>query len=420
MTRIPCRDSVAYPRVVHVSSALDPGGIETWLSRLIQIPEGERLVGGVVVLSAREGLLAPRFQERGIPVYCLPVSSNPLGFVLAMRRILTETGPWDIVHSHVHRRSALVHLGALLAGVRVRISHSHNTKGQEAATGSPLHWACKSIATAVLNRLSHTRLACSQAAAEALYTVGEYRQPNGSARGCTADRRRATMPGVHCIPYGMDLDVFQSQAAIPVTRESLGIPSGAKVVGHVGRFMEQKNHRFLLEVAARALALCPGLHFLLVGDGPLRPEMQALAARLGISDRVTFTGNRLDVPALMSQCMDCFFFPSLWEGLGIVLLEAQAAGLPCVFSDAVPPEANRVPGANRVFSLASSPDSVASVLVQVIQEAPHRVGKKPALKDILYSLSGNAETLARIYRESLALSAGKAADPQGYTVWSNQ
>jgi glycosyltransferase involved in cell wall biosynthesis len=184
--------------------------------------------------------------------------------------------------------------------------------------------------------------------------------------------------------------------------------------------MEQKNHRFLLEVAAAALPQDPSLHFLLVGDGPLRADMEALAATLGIARHVTFTGNRLDVPALMAQCMDCFFFPSLWEGLGIVLLEAQAAGLPCVFSDVVPQEANRLPQQNRRFSLDSSPGSVAALLLQALprQDAPAQ--QQPHPDTFLDSITGNARALARVYQELFDSHRCRRVAPPPRTAWSSR
>jgi len=119
-------------------------------------------------------------------------------------------------------------------------------------------------------------------------------------------------------------------------RESLGIPEGTFVVGHVGRFHPQKNHTFLLDVF-RELQKKTNAVLLLVGNGDLRSDMEKKAAELHIADRVIFTGVRNDVPYLM-QAMDCFVFPSLYEGLPVTMIEAQASGLPCVVSNAVPME----------------------------------------------------------------------------------
>lgn len=377
--------TVPHPRILHVTSVLDPGGIETWLLRLATIPEGRRLIGGILVLSNREGLLAPQFRERNIPIHLAPVSKNPLAFVRDLAFRLRQTGPWEVVHSHVYRRSVLVHLACRLAGVPLRVTHSHTTKSRETESRYLVYTLLGKLATRWINAVSSLRIACSREAAAALFGPGALKDPR-----------------LLCLPCGMDVDAFLHSAEAPVSRASLGIPGGAIVVGHVGRFMPQKNHEYLLRVARAASHADPRLHFLLIGDGSLRSTMERLAADLGIGEKVTFTGNRLDVPSLMKHAMDCFFLPSLWEGLGIVALEAQALGLPCLFSEAIPEEANRLPGRNQVFSLGASPAETAGQLVRIARLAQEKKPELPDPHDFLYSIADNARLLGRAYASTLA------------------
>lgn len=373
------------PRILHVTSTLDPGGIETWLGRLLSIPEGRPLLGGVAALSSREGLLAPQFREWGVPIHCVPPSENPVRFILDLARLLRRTGPWDAVHSHVYRRSALVHLASLLARIPLRVTHSHNTRGQETDSRNPLRGMLALGATWWINAISHLRIACSRDAAVSLFR-----------RGVLDD------PALLCMPCGMDVDGFMLASEPRVSRASLGIPDGATVVGHVGRFMPQKNHEFLLHVAAEAIRKNSRLHFLLVGDGPLRGDMEALAATLGIERNVSFTGNRLDVPSLMRHAMDCFFLPSQWEGLGIVALEAQALGLPCLLSDAVPVEANRLPHRNRVFPLSASPGEAAALLLALAESPMFSESEDSDPRQFIYSIQDNAHALEKAYNQALS------------------
>lgn len=387
------------PRILHVTSALDPGGIETWLGRLLSIPEGRPLVGGVAVLSSREGLLAPQFREHGVPIHCVPPSANPVRFILDLARLLRRTGPWDVVHSHVYRRSALVHLASILARIPIRATHSHNTRGQETASRHPWRGTLALRATWWINAVSHLRIACSRDAAVSLFH-----------RGVLDD------PDLLCMPCGMDVDGFLVASKPRVSRASLGIPDGATVIGHVGRFMPQKNHEFLLHVAAEAILRNPRLHFLLVGDGPLRGEMEALAATLGIERNVSFTGNRLDVPSLMRHAMDCFFLPSQWEGLGIVALEAQALGLPCLLSDAIPIEANRLPYRNREFPLSASPGDVAELLLALTEAPTCSQPEDPDPRQFLYSIQDNAHALEKAYNQALSGRARRSSLPSSAAV----
>lgn len=386
--------------ILHVTSTLDPGGIETWLLRLADIPEGRKLIGGILVLSERDGLLAPKFREYGIPIYRMPVSRNSLVFVRDLALLLQRTGPWQVVHSHVYRRSALVHLASLYAGIPLRVTHSHNTNGRDRESRNPMRSVLAWLATRWINTVSQLRMACSRAAADRLFGSGSQRDPS-----------------LVCLPCGMDVDGFLQSASIPISRASLRIPENAIVVGHVGRFMLQKNHEFLLHVATDALRVEPRLHFLLVGEGPLRPEMEQLAASLGIAAKVTFTGNRLDVPSLMRHVMDCFFLPSLWEGLGIVALEAQALGLRCLLSDAVPEEANRLSGNNLIFPLQAAAHDVASQLIQMARDAQVDISDFPDPHSFLYSIAENARQLTQAYASALAgqQRARSAISPFGHT-----
>ena len=110
------------------------------------------------------------------------------------------------------------------------------------------------------------------------------------------------------------------------------------VVGHVGRFNEQKNHRFLIDVFSKMISIREDAVLLLVGEGALKSDIQRSVKEKGISDKVIFTGQRSDANNLM-QAMDIFAFPSLFEGLGMVLVEAQVAGLKVIASDSLPKEA---------------------------------------------------------------------------------
>ena len=137
------------------------------------------------------------------------------------------------------------------------------------------------------------------------------------------------------IKNGVDLDVFRFQREKrKQIREALQLPDSTLVVGHVGRFTYQKNHEFLIEVFAALAAKERDCHLLLIGDGEDRKRIREMAERLGLSDRVTMTGNVDNVSDYM-QAMDVFVMPSRFEGLPIVGVEAQATGLPMVLSDAI-------------------------------------------------------------------------------------
>lgn len=134
---------------------------------------------------------------------------------------------------------------------------------------------------------------------------------------------------------GIDFSVFEKAIPKMQVREREGIPEDAYVIGHVGRFNKQKNHRLLAETFAEIYKKNEKAFLLMVGNGSLQKETEERLKELGLEERYKILSNRTDIPDLMNA-MDKFVFPSNYEGLGIVLIEAQKIGLECIISNAVP------------------------------------------------------------------------------------
>jgi len=168
---------------------------------------------------------------------------------------------------------------------------------------------------------------------------------------------------------GVDLEPFCRPVKGSEVRAELGIPEHAFVVGHVGRFSPQKNHAFLMDVAKRICAMNVNAVFLLVGDGPLRSTMELKAKNLGISRNIIFAGIRNDIARLMKGVMDVFLLPSLYEGFPLVLIEAQAAGLPCFIADTISSETDIVPQLVTRLSPADSEETWAESVVETVSRS---------------------------------------------------
>ncbi len=137
------------------------------------------------------------------------------------------------------------------------------------------------------------------------------------------------------IRNGIDLKKFRESK--DNLRGELHIPNDAYVIGHIGAFKLQKNHKFIVQIFKHISKQFPNTYLMLIGDGELKSDIEQLVQAYEINERILFLGNREDIPELLNT-MDIFLFPSLFEGLGIVLVEAQAAALRCVISDRVPKE----------------------------------------------------------------------------------
>ena len=242
-----------------------------------------------------------------------------------MHRIFHQYGPWDVVHSHVNHFSGFVLRQAAQAGVPLRIAHSHsdNTLGEAGAGFMRRRYLA--LMKQWLARFATVRLAVSHHAGQTLF-----------------DPFDASGESWQTLYAAIDLAPFRSPADPRAARAAVGLPGDAFVLGHVGRFAAEKNHAFLVQVAAEVARREPRTHLLLIGDGPLRPAIMQQVADAGLAERVVFAGLRADVPCLL-RAMDVLVLPSTFEGLSLVGLEAQAAGVPWVASDIVPVESVVVP-----------------------------------------------------------------------------
>jgi glycosyltransferase involved in cell wall biosynthesis len=313
----------ASPKSLHVLSQLSHGGIESWLMNCLRHEGYDRLPIDVCLLSTSVvmGDYEAEFQRLGGRIWRCPRGRNLGSFGRRFRSVLQEAR-CHIVHSHVHYFSGYILRLAAHAGIPVRIAHSH-TDVQRSPNASIARRAYVTLMRRLIARHASQGIACSSAGAVDLFG-DNWREDS---------RWRILFCGVHLTPFAEPVDSTEYRA-------SLGVPADSLVLGHVGRFVPEKNHVFLLRVYDAVRQRMPNARLLLVGDGVLRTEIEAAAQRAGLGAGVIFAGNRSDVAALLKGVVDVFVFPSTYEGLGLALVEAQAAGLPCVASTAIPIEAD--------------------------------------------------------------------------------
>jgi glycosyltransferase involved in cell wall biosynthesis len=299
------------------------------------------------LFGSEPGLYATEIERLGSAIWRCHMSGNLWSFRRRFQYILRE-GKYDVVHSHVHSFSGNVLRWAKAQRVPVRIAHSHTTHD---GRSDVLTRRCyRILMKSWIDRYATHGLAASRSSASALF-----------GQNWEHDDRFCIL---HC---AIDLHRFQELADRETLRRELGLPTDVPVVGHVGRFSQEKNHLFLLDIAAEVQKRRPEIHFLLVGDGPLRAATESRVRSIGLSGKVHFAGVRTDVARLMRGAMDVFLFPSLWEGLPIVLLEAQAAGLCCVVSDACTTEVSILPDHFTQVSLSKSADVWAANIIRALE-----------------------------------------------------
>ena len=301
-------------RVAQVVGKMVGGGVESVVMNYYRHIDRSKVQFDFLVDEDSTRVPEEEITALGGRVFRIPPYQHPIRYHRELIRLMREQ-QWPIVHSNINTLSVFPLLAAKKTRVPVRIAHSHSTMGK----GEFAKNAIKLVLRPFANVYPTVRFACSHYAGEWLF-------------GKNAD--------FTVIPNAIELDKFRFDAGVrQKTRQELGIADDTFLIGHVGRFMPQKNQTFLVDVLADLLPKRPDTMLVFVGDGPDKSAVQQHAIELGIADHVLFLGQRSDVNRLY-QAFDVFCLPSLYEGLGIVAVEAQVAGLPCLLGNTVPPEAD--------------------------------------------------------------------------------
>lgn len=241
---------------------------------------------------------------------------KPLLFSKQIAAIIKENS-YKIVHSQMDAMGAWPLFIAKRLGVPVRIAHSHNTSHQ---TENKIQFLVNDLAKLLLRRVSTHYFACGEEAGKWLFGKKLYYQNK-----------------VRVINNAIQIDKYKfSDFKRDKIRKELGITDEI-VIGHIGQFRVQKNHSKLMHIFSKLCLKNNNYKLVLVGSGELEKEIKELVKQLNVEDSVIFMGERNDVPDLLNV-FDLFLFPSLFEGLSFVAIEAQANGLPCVFSNTISKE----------------------------------------------------------------------------------
>ena len=369
-------------KVLQVVACLEKGGTEAFIMNQYRNIDRSKLQFDFFVFREKDYPYLEEIRSLGGKVIfgIPPKSTNLPAFLRLAVRVMRE-GQYAAVHSHVNLTNAWVLLAAKLAGIPVRISHSHDTSGKGGHVFKRLYRQTEIL---ILKQCANVYLACGHDAGEYLY-------------GRTFFREKGRV-----IHNGIDVYRFLAPETSDVgaARASFHLPEDCSfVIGNITRFEEKKNQLFMLEVFAAFLRLRPGSALVLGGpDGGLLAEAKAYAAKLGLAERVRFIGSRDDVPACL-KAFDLVLFPSRFEGLPIALLEAQAADRLCVVSTAVSREADMGIGKMVFLDLSESPAQWAEQMLKTWEETRTLSGETilDAFNRNGYDVKKSAKELTDLY-----------------------
>lgn len=300
-------------RIAHVLPKMDVGGAETLLMNIYRNIDRNKYQFDFIVHSETEGYYDKEIKRLGGRVIKIdaPEKVGVKEYGIQLAQVLKEYGKYQAVHSHAHFFNGYILMIARKAGVKKRVSHSHNSNDNGIV--KDLKRSIYRFAMRTLILLNATDLlSCSDNASKELY---------GS-----------NISKVNFIPNCINFSMFKNTKLD--LREELGIDINSKIIGHVGRFTDVKNHKFLINVFEDISKSIESVYLVLVGDGELKSEIQKLVNEKNISDRVFFLGIRSDVADIV-QNFDLFMFPSKSEGLPLTLVEVQAARIRGIVSDSI-------------------------------------------------------------------------------------
>lgn len=314
-------------RVLQIVGRMDRGGIENFIMNVYRNIDREKVQFDFLCHYGREAAFNDEIRAMGGRIYEMPAIRDEshvyywklFKYKRALNKFFKEHTEYKIIHGQMTNTASIYMPIAKKYGVTTRIAHSHNSHGKVGMLG---------LVTNILNKpvykYATDLFACSEAAAKYLFPESYIKAGK-----------------VTLIPNAVDAAKyrFNSDKRAQV-REELGV-SDKLVIGCVGRFRTEKNQGFLLGVLKEALNLDPNTVLLFAGDGPLEDDVKSKASEMGLADKCFFLGMRSDIPDLM-QAMDVLAMPSLFEGLPVTGIEAQAGGLPVIASTGVPIEMNAI------------------------------------------------------------------------------
>lgn len=368
-------------RIAHVAGGLTTGGVESVVLNYFSHIDMQQYEPIYISYDTPDPKVKERFEKLGFKVYeVTKKKENLLKSCWEVYKILKENHI-QIVHSHMTHMCFVSNILGCMAGAKVIISHSHLA---ECPAG------VKKYVYGFFKFLS-------------CITATDWFTCSRDAAICLFGRKAWNSGKVHLLSNAIDLSQFLYDEE---KRKLIRAENGWEdfvVIGNVGRFTEQKNQKFVLEVFRVFHTRFPQSRMLFVGSGPEMDDIQDRVRKFGLEDAVIFTGSVMD-PSIYYMAMDVFLFPSRYEGLGIAAVEAQAAMLPVLASDVVPKEAVVSDTVKFLPLTASATEWAKNLQILLTGSTRSKMDKKElhsTLQRLHYDIDQEVDWLGTYYRERL-------------------
>lgn len=349
------------------------GGVEAVVMNYYRHIDREKIQFDFICDSDSTKIPYEEIEKLGGRVILVPPYQKLFKYQKELKRIFKENN-YKIIHSHINTLSVFPLFAAFRSKIKVRIAHSHSTTNNK-------EWK-KNILKLVLrpfNKLvSNSYIACSELAGIWMFGRNEYDKKN-----------------IYLLNNAIDLNKFKfNEEKRKEKRKELELDDNTLVIGHIGRFVEQKNHMFLIDIFNEVYKKNKKSCLILCGTGPLEENIKEKVKNLELKNVVKFLGQRNDVNEIYNA-MDVFILPSLYEGLPVVGVEAQATGIYTLFSDEVTKEV-KVLNSTKFISLKESPKKWSEEVLKVSQ-----INRNERI-DLKFDVNLEAKKLEKYYMEKLS------------------
>lgn len=362
-------------RILQISYGMDRGGAETLIMNIYRNIDRTKVQFDFLLHNPERTAYENEIESLGGKIYHIPrfLGYNKLSYDRVLKDFLTAHPEYTIIHDHLMDSAEETFKIAKKLG-RITIAHSHTMQN-----GHGIEDGIRLIFRRNLYKYADVRLACSKKAGLWLYR---------------------NKKDFIIINNGIDTEKYRfSEEARNRKRNELGVDDGTFLVGNVGRLVKDKNQERLIDVFSLFHKAHVHSKLMITGSGELEDALKKKVKNKGLEESVIFTGERSDIPAILAAS-DIFLFPSLSEGLGIVLVEAQAEGLPCVFSSNIPEEVDLIPSLVNRASLDEDDDVWVKKMEQVLKKKiPERETQHLAVRDKGYDIRKTAGIMENLYLE---------------------
>lgn len=359
--------------VAQIMGKFSGGGVESVVMNYYRHIDKTKVQFDFICDSDSTGIPYEEIEQLGGRVIIVPPYQNFFSYQKKMRQVL-RLGNYKIVHSHISTLSVFPLRIAKKVGVPVRIAHCHSTSNKKEWKRNLI----KQILKPFSKLYATNYFACSELAGRWLFGNKTFDKGN-----------------VYILNNAIDLDKFKYDEELRKNkRKELNIKDDTLVIGHIGRFVMQKNHEFLIDVFNELQKINENSVLLLAGEGPLVDKIKQKVVDLNLVDKVRFLGQRNDANELY-QSFDVFLLPSLYEGLPVVGVEAQASGLLCFFSTDMTKE-TKVLESSTFISLEKKPDIWAQRIIEKYQSY-RRTDVKSEISENGFNIKEEAKKLEKKY-----------------------